>query len=335
MKKLLLISALSYAMSISTFAYGSATMSLDIEQGIAAYESGNLAQAANLLTKGGDEDFNKYLYLAKIALDNKNLDQAEDLIEQALSLNNTNGDIYFVHGQIMAAQSENVNMFSKMSYAKDIVKAFSKAVLNAPDNIKYRQSLLTVHLVAPSIIGGDTDVALAQAKAIEALDARAGAVALMKVYAKLEQHDRFDEIYNTAVIDFPDEPAVFYVRGMYFQQQEQFDHAVDELTKAASISALSAQQRKSQYMAMYQIGRTSVLSKSYLDEGEQALSQYIASAEIQDMMPTKEWAKYRLANIVEYKGEVFKAKELYQELIQETHDKELKSKAKKRARKLG
>jgi tetratricopeptide (TPR) repeat protein len=327
MKRIILISAISCALSIPALA--------NIEQGIIAYEEGNLTQAVQLISQADDSDLEKHLYLAKISWDKGDLDKAERYIESALEMNESNSEVHFVHGKIMANQAKDANMFSKMGYAKDILKAFTAAVKFSPDNVEYRQHLLSVHIVVPSIIGGDLDVALEQAIAIRGLSASSGAIALMKVYAKLEEQEKYDGIYNRAVKDFPEELAVYYHRGMFYQQQQDFEVAVLEFETAAKLSTSTVKQRKSKYMAMYQIGRTSLLSKSFLNKGEQALNQYIAKADVQEHMPEKDWAKFRLANIIEFKGEAVEAKALYEELRQATTNKELKSKVKKRIKELG
>ncbi len=326
MKKLILISTLSCVLSTPVLA--------NIEQGIAEYNEGNLKQAVQLISQADDSRFEKHLYLAKISLDEGDLDEAESYIENAIDKNDTNGEVHYFHGKVMSAQAKDANIFSKMGYVKSILKAFSVAVKFSPENILYRQSLLAVHLVVPGIMGGDVDVALEQAKAIKEMDAKSGAVALIKVYAKLEEHEKLNEVYNKAVNDFPQEPAIYYQRGMFYQHQEDFGSAIIELGKAANLSVVSDKQRKSQYMAIYQIGRTSVLSKNFLDEGEKALNQYIAEADVQENMPNKDWAKFRLATIVEFKGEAVKAVALYKALQQKTTDKELKNKVKKRIKKL-
>jgi tetratricopeptide (TPR) repeat protein len=327
MKKLILVSALSYALSLSAFA--------NIEQGIAAFNKGDLQQATLLITQLDDSDFKKFLYLAKIDLTNGNLEKAEDNIEQALALAPTSGDSHYIEGKVMAALAEDANMFSQMSYVRKVLKAFTAAVKYSPENIQYRQSLLGIHLMLPAMMGGDDDLALAQAKAIESLDALSGSIALLRVYAKLEDQEKFNEVYELTLVNFPDEPAVHFQKGMFYQAQEDFDNAFIEFNKAASLDASTDKKSESKYMAMYQLGRTSVLSKRYFVEGEKALKQYIVEADVSSLMPSKDWAKYRLANIIEFKGDTVKAKILYEEVLKQTTDSDIKSQAKKRVKKLG
>jgi hypothetical protein len=51
-------------------------------------------------------------------------------------------------------------------------------------------------------------------------------------------------------------------------------------------------------------------------------------------MPSKNWAKFRLANIIEAQGEESKAIKLYKNLAQESSDKALQNKVTKRIKKL-
>ena len=51
-------------------------------------------------------------------------------------------------------------------------------------------------------------------------------------------------------------------------------------------------------------------------------------------MPSKDWAKFRLANIVEAQGEKLKAIKLYKDLAQDSADIELQKQVKQRIKKL-
>jgi len=97
-KKLALIALISSTLHLSAHA--------NIDQGISAYDANNLQQAKELLLKESDSDFNKHLYLAKIAIKNNQLDDAENYIEEAAELNATSGDAQFFSDMGMQALAQ-------------------------------------------------------------------------------------------------------------------------------------------------------------------------------------------------------------------------------------
>lgn len=326
MKKILLISALSFALSNSAFA--------NTEQAIAAYNAGDIAQATALLSHGDKNDYKTNLYLTKIALVNGELDDAEQHIKDAVKASPERGELHFEYAKVMAAQAEASSIFSKMGYAKKVLKGFTKAAKYSPENIKYRRSLMSFHLMAPGLAGGDKEEALNQALAIQSLDPLSGVTALMQVYTQTENTEKMAEIEQVALSTYSNEPEVHYQRGMIFLQQEDFQAAREHLSKATSLVANTERQLNAKHMAMYQLGRSSVLSKSHFDEGVAALTYYIDEVEVSGSMPDKSWAKFRLANLAEFQGNKTKAKTIYNEILQETSDSKLKKKAKKKVRKL-
>ena len=64
------------------------------------------------------------------------------------------------------------------------------------------------------------------------------------------------------------------------------------------------------------------------------MTQYLNEAVISPSMPSKDWAKFRLANILEAQGQKSKAIMLYRSLGQESSDKDLQKQVKKRIKKL-
>jgi len=272
--------------------------------------------------------------LAKISIKNGELDDAEDYIEAAVRLNPKDSETQFFYGKIMGLQAKASNIFRKMGYAKKLHKGFKAAVEISPNNIEYRRSLITFHLIAPSIIGGDKSEALKQAFAIEKLDGLAGSCALLQVYAQLEKYEELDSVFNDAVNRYPHEPELFYHRGLIFQKDEKYQDALTNFNKAAVMTTTSIKQHQAKYNALYQVGRTSILSKSHYDEGEKALIQYIAEVKLTPSMISMRWAQYRLANIWEAKGDEISAIKLYKEVIKEAMDSELKKKGKNRLKNL-
>jgi tetratricopeptide (TPR) repeat protein len=305
-----------------------------IEEGRIAFEDGKLKLAQNILSQESNTNYQKHLYLALIASKEGKLDDAEDFIDRAIKLNPKNADLQYVYAEIMGKQAEDASIFSVLGYIKKIKKAFTTAVELAPKNIKYRRGLIQFHIHAPGMIGGDIELALKHALDLKGLDALAGSIALLQVYQQMENQAKFDNELKTAMLDFVDEPELYYQLGIYYQQQERYGDAFTYLRKASSLATATDEQRNAKYNAIFQVGRTSILSESNLDEGKKALTQYFNEAVITSSMPTKDWAKFRLANITEIQGRNEKAIALYKDLIQESSDIDLQKQLKKRIKNL-
>ena len=151
----------------------------DIEQGIEAFEQQDFTVAKQQFTQRlslNTQDAVALQYLAKIALQQQEFDDAEEYIEQALKFAANQAEIHFDAALIMAAQAQNSSIFSAPGYAKKSLNGFKMAVQLAPSNLQYRQGLMTFYLAAPGIVGGDEALALVEALAIEKIDPVAGGI---------------------------------------------------------------------------------------------------------------------------------------------------------------
>lgn len=326
MKKLTISTLLVCALSF--FAHAS------IEQGITAFENGNLALAKKIFSQESDTRYQKHLYLALISSENNKLDDAEEYINEAIELNANNANVQFSYAEIMAKQAEAASVFSLLSYIKKVKKAFTAAVNLAPENIEYRSALIQFHINAPSMLGGDINEALRHAQDLKKLNALLGTSAELQVYGAMKDKQEFDDILNTALLEFGDEPELFYQLGLYHQKQEDYEQALFYLRKASNMPASTDKQRNAKYSAVFQIARTSILSGNNFDEGKKAITQYLNEAVISSSMPSTDWAKFRLANIVEAQGEKLKAIQLYKGLAQDSAEIELQKQVKQRIKKL-
>ena len=304
-----------------------------IEQGITAFENGNLQLAKNLLSQQSDRRYQKSLYLALIASKNGKLDEAEEYIEKTIELNAKDADVQFTYAEIMAKQAEAASIFSLTGYIKKVKKAFIAAVELAPENIEYRRALIKFHINAPGMLGGDIDEALRHAQELKRVDALSGSSSLIQVHGRMGNNEKFDEELKIAMLNFVDEPELYYQLGIYYQAQESFSEALIHFRKAANMATFTDKQRNAKYSAVFQVGRTSILSGSNFDEDEKAFTQYLTEAVISSSIPSKGWAKFRLANMLEAQGEKSKAIRLYKDLLQASSDKDLQEQVKKRIKK--
>ncbi len=256
---------------------------------------------------------------AKVSIDS-DLDAAEKQIEVAMELAPNHAEIQFLCGKIMGRQAEDA-FLSALSYAKKSLKCLKQAVALEPENIDYRQGLMSFYLGAPSIAGGDEELALEQVKSIFNLDPVKGLSAKLKYFRNTDATEDLVELFKEARKTYPNHAEFHYRHGLYLQEKENYDEAFDAFFM--SINAEKDDENEYKLNALYQVGRTSVFSQKNIDDAIKALQEFIKTANHTSRAPPTEWAHFRLAQLFKLSNNEQKMSE-YLDLISQTSDKELK-----------
>jgi len=276
-------------------------------------------------------------YLARISAKQNNFDDAEDYIKKALKFAPKDAFIQNLSGKIYGSIAQNASIFSALGYAKKCLKGFRTAVEIIPDNIEYQQALLSFYLGAPSIAGGDEDLALEHAQAINKLDVKQGYIAIGEVYSATKNKKLLAQHLSSTPAEIQNDPEILLNKGFIYQKQKKYFEALASFKQAAANSKVSEHSNESKdkeiltvkFQALYQFGKTSDVSAKQMDEGIAALTTFIEKAPKASQLASKEWAQYRLANLLGKQGEKAKALNLYQLVVKNTEDKQLKKKAEK------
>lgn len=197
-----------------------------LDNAISILNTGQTEQAIVLFEKQRHEP-EAMLYLAKIYMDS-DLDEAEDWIEQALEVNLINAEVYYVLGIIMGRQASG-SIFSALSYAEKSVNSFTKAVELQPDSIKYRKGLMQFHTSAPSIAGGDLDIAKVQIEKLRQLDPKAGLEAEIHYELSQDNDALADAFLQQTKRTYNDIPDFFFQAGMLQQRKEYYQAAFEKV----------------------------------------------------------------------------------------------------------
>jgi tetratricopeptide (TPR) repeat protein len=195
-------------------------------------------------------------------------------------------------------------MFTKMRLAGDIKEHFERAVALAPESVAYRESLLQFYAAAPAAIGGGLDKARAQAAEIAKRDPVRGDLA-HAVIARVEgKPDEAIALLKAAHAKRPDDARLGVQVGIALQDQKRYDEAF------AWFQAIVARQPTAMG-AWYQLGRTAVLAKTRLADGEAALKRYLAGTP-DEQDPPHAAAHWRLGMIYELMSRAADAREQYE-----------------------
>lgn len=315
-------------LSFSTLVLASSPSPLD--NAIAVLKAGQTEQAIELFEQQKHNP-EAMVYLAKIYMDT-DLDEAEDWIEKAVKDKLSGAEAHYVRGAIMGRQASG-SIFSALSYAEKSVNSFTKAVELEPDSIKYLKGLMQFHTSAPSIAGGDIDIAKAQIEKIKILDPKSGLEAEINYELSQDNDVLAETLLQQAKQTYNDIPDFFFQAGMFQQRKENYQASFEELTAAISKNAITEQSVLARYRALYQLGKTSVLGESNIDAGIKALKEFIDQAPDLDGLAPKPWAEFRLANLMSLNSQKLEAKKIYLRLAK-TDNKELAKEAKKAAKRI-
>lgn len=120
---------------------------------------------------------------------NTDMDDAEDVANKAVKVFPNSAELHYLRGVIMGNQAQS-SIFSALSYAEKSLQSFIKATELEPTTIKYRKALMSFYLAAPSIAGGDEDLALIQLNAIRKADELEGASSQVSFYLMTDKPEK-------------------------------------------------------------------------------------------------------------------------------------------------
>jgi tetratricopeptide (TPR) repeat protein len=232
------------------------------------------------------------------------LDGAAEALEQAVELAPNDAEAHHLLGATYGRQAQAASMFGKMRLAGKIKDEFERAVALAPETLDYRESLLQFYAAAPAVAGGGVDKARAQAAEIAKRDAVRGDLAFAMVARVEGKPDEAMARLQAAYAKRPDDARLGVQIGLLLQEQKRYDEAFAHFQRmvARDPEALGA---------WYQLGRTAVLAKTRLADGEAALRKYLAGTPgPQD--PPLAAAHWRLGMVYELMKKVAEARAEYE-----------------------
>jgi tetratricopeptide (TPR) repeat protein len=275
------------------------------------------------------------------SLADDDLDDAEQAAEQGLQQFPNAPDLFLIHASIMGQQASN-SVFSALGYAEKAIDSLETAVRLAPNDIKYRIALVSFHLNAPSIAGGDKEEAFKQIKIIQQLDAISGVVYLAWYHQVMDNPQAALEVLQQANEDYPKNISIlnalasYAVRASEYAQAILYYQAITQIKLQRPIHDLSVLEEYdeslySQLNAHYQIGRAALVGKTNLAEGIMHLQIYIDNFQNPETLgvldtsglPSIEWAKLRMAGLLLADAQKAKAQALFATITLDKSDENM------------
>lgn len=176
-------------------------------------KSRDAQQAFAALAAADPRDPDVNYFLGQLANRRNEPDQALKYFEVALAAAPADARHHHGLGDAYGRSAQKAGLLSKFGLAKKCLAAYERAVELAPTNADYRLSLFEFYRQAPSIAGGGSDKATAQAEAIKKIDANRGRFAFATLYVGEKKYAealaQFDEVLSTQ----PDDYASLYQVG--------------------------------------------------------------------------------------------------------------------------
>lgn len=234
-------------------------------------------------------------------------EEAAEHLERALERTPNDAEAHHLLAQAYGAQANAAGMITKMRLAAKIRDHFERAVALAPEEIRYRESLLEYYVQAPAAMGGGMDKAQAQAAEIAKRDRVRGLAASGRIAELDDDVESALAKYRQAVAERPEDARIVLRLVIYLQELKRWPEAFQRL------DALLAR-NESAGSAWYQLGRTAVLSNSRHADGERAFRRFISMPRGTDEPPF-EAAHWRLGMLYEQMGRKPEARAAYQQAL--------------------
>ena len=274
--------------------------------GAALYDQGRYEEAKHALLPLPN-DPQALFTLGRIALVQNDAAKAADYLEKAVAKAPNNANYHFWLGQAYGTQAQRASLFGQASLAKKTQAEFERAVELDGNNLDARSGLMEYYLLAPGIMGGSDDKALAQATEIRKRDAFEGHQAFGRIYAHDKKMDLARNEYIAAVREQPSSPKTHYSLGTFYLLEKNYKAALEEMDAALQLDA--------SYMpAVFQVGHLAVLSSSNFVRGEESLRRYVAHAPKAGEPPLGR-AYFWLGGIYEKQGKKAEARANYAQAL--------------------
>ena len=182
--------------------------------------------------KKDKKDSEAHYYLAVSLSRQGKFDDAEDEIDEAIDLNENISKYHLVRGQILGQKAMTANVISQGFLAPRIKNAFLRASELDPSNIEARQALFNYYIMAPGIMGGSEEKALAQVNAIVKLNPYYGYTLFATFHARVKKDTvEAENQIKKAIAVKPDSGDGYKRLGYLYLSQKRFTDAYYQMKK--------------------------------------------------------------------------------------------------------
>ncbi|HEX9901655.1 MAG TPA: tetratricopeptide repeat protein [Acidobacteriota bacterium] len=259
-----------------------------------------------------NEDVEKCLELCKSSLQKGETDKAISYGEKAVELDKNSSAAYLILGMAYGQKAQEASIFKKLSYAKKCKAAWEKTLQIDGQNTEAMQYLISYHMSAPGIAGGDKETAKSLAVELGKIDAGLGHLALARIFESQKKFPKAEEEYRKAAESDPQKTDYYFALSLFYMNQKEYGKAGDALLR---IREKDPQDTR----VIYQLGKIALLSGKDLEKG---LAYFEAYLNVQPKLNAPTWADacWRRGLIYEKLGDMAQAEAEYQKALKLNHE---------------
>jgi tetratricopeptide (TPR) repeat protein len=227
-----------------------------------------------------------------------------------------------------------VSIFSAYSLADRFLEAANKAVELAPESLLAHEGLLKFYIFAPGIAGGSIKKAKQRVELISEFDSNAGTFALGRIYEYNKEYEKAEKYYRKALEIEPGRLKYNVELAFLLRKMERNIEAGEIFGRINQLKISGPFEHIQVWKALYETGRAAAFSRKNLEQGQQAIEQYLQRNISHYTLTPNDWAEFRLATIYLNQGKTKQAKELMKRLLTEEPESDLKKQINKSLKQL-
>lgn len=304
------------------------------EQGvIEALDEGNIVVAQERfsnLTEVQKNTLSGKILQSRILFREDNTEDSYELLEALSENNKDNAEVYYYFGRSAIVMAQKVSIFYKLGYASEALESWEHALTLNPNHIETLEGLISFHLGAPSIAGGDIEKGLGYAKTLVTLDSEKGYANLAKVYWQQDKNDLAEKAIADGLAITPNSVEIYFTLASVYSGQAKENSTLWKEARLALNKALEyAESAQEKQHVLYQLGKVAVNSGEEIQAGIIALEQLFSLKTDQ----YQQWGRYRLAQLYFDDNQPGKAKDVIA-MVEYQDDEELEDQVKSLAKKI-
>jgi tetratricopeptide (TPR) repeat protein len=255
------------------------------------------AEAYHLLTR-------TYFYMQR-------WDDAAAAAEKAVALDSANSDYQLWLARAVGEKAEHSSFVTAVRMVPKIRNAFERAVQLNGSSVEARTDLAEFYMEAPAFLGGGKDKALAQARALAALDEAAAHWVKARLAEHAKQYDVAEQEYRAAISSSKQPGPRWLDLAGFYRQRGRFDQMEEAVRQATAQDPPLSSVPYDAALLLFHAGRD-------FPQAITLLRQYLAAGPQPESAPAYQ-AYYLLAEILEKQGDRQAAAAEYRAAISLAH----------------
>ena len=195
-----------------------------------AVDDRDYEQAIETLTRLSEEqqDRDVLFHLARVLYQSGDYDEAEETLEDFHEQYPGDAEALYLSGLVYLALLGEVNIFKKVGMAKKTLASWEASVAADPEYLNSQYAIFAYYTNAPSIAGGDIEVARELMIEINLLDKAYGVMAEGLLLSKEDDEAGAEAAFQEAAV-LMNRAGPYFSLAQFYMQTEQYEKAISSV----------------------------------------------------------------------------------------------------------